>query len=591
MASVRAQLLTSDARPKGISRCFDYTFPGTNFPAGAIVRRKFISSHTFFVILSGILAATTGGCFAAGQSTPQGGASCCSTPTKGKGNAALTSKKRTKTDAATRRFTERVDALLASAPVSKGDWGLLVVDAETGSTLYELNADRYFIPASNMKLFTTALALAKLGPDFRFHTTLETHGVVSSEGKLSGDLFLVGRGDPNLSNRKFPYEFKEEFDGQPEKVLAELADALVAAGVKEISGNIVADDSYFPREPYPSGWEIDDMVWEYGAAISAIVVDDNTVALTLMPGDLAGDAVQASVVPATPDFVVENNVVTSAADAKSELTLTREPGSRSVALRGSLPARSLPRKLILAMHEPAEHAAALLSRLLAERGVKVDGLPRAVHSPEPATATPRVVLAEHVSVPLSDSVKLINKISQNLHTEMLLRATARQSGTWNTPEELMKFPADFYAAAGIDPDDIVQRDGSGLSRHDLVTARAIVQLLKFAQNQSWFTPFYDSLPVAGTDGTLEPLMKNTAAASHIHAKTGSLEHVRTRSGYADTLNGRRLIFSFLSNNQGGKNHEALDTLDALCVAMVEEFDHKPAVQREARQRTNAIEKP
>ena len=555
------------------------------------MRRQGISSHTFFVMLAGIIAITTEGCFAAGQSTPQGVAPCCSAQTKSKGNAALTSKKHTKIDAATRRFTERVDALLATAPVSKGDWGLLVVDAETGSTLYELNADRYFIPASNMKLFTTALALAKLGSDFRFHTTLETHGVVSSEGKLSGDLFLVGRGDPNLSNRKFPYTLKEEFDGQPEKVLAELADALVSAGVKEISGNIVADDSYFPREPYPSGWEIDDMVWEYGAAISAIVVEDNTVALTLIPGDQAGDPVQASVIPATPDFVVENNVVTSAADAKSELTLTREPGSRSVALRGSLPARSLPRKLILAMHEPAEHAAALLSRLLAERGVKVDGLPRVVHSPEPATATPRVVLAEHVSVPLSDSVKLINKISQNLHTEMLLRATARQSGTWNTPEELMKFPADFYAAAGIDPDDIVQRDGSGLSRHDLVTARAIVQLLKYAQNQPWFTPFYDSLPVAGTDGTLEPLMKNTAAASHIHAKTGSLEHVRTRSGYADTLGGRRLIFSFLSNNQGGKNHEALDTLDALCVAMVEEFDRKPAVQREARQRTNTIEKP
>jgi serine-type D-Ala-D-Ala carboxypeptidase/endopeptidase (penicillin-binding protein 4) len=555
------------------------------------VKRKGTSSYALFLIMLGSIAITTEGCFAAGQSTPRAGTPCCSKESKSTGAGALASKKRAKVDPATKRFTERVDALLATAPVNKGDWGLLVLDAETGQTLYELNADRYFIPASNMKLFTTALALAKLGPDFRFHTTLETHGAVSSDGKLLGDLFLVGRGDPNLSNRKFPYTLKEEFDGQPEKVLAELADALVAAGVKEISGNIVADDSYFPREPYPSGWEIDDMVWEYGAAISAIVVDDNTVALTLLAGDLPGDAVQASVVPSTPDFVVENNVVTSAADAKSELTLTRDPGSRSVVVRGSLPAHSLPRKLILAMHEPAEHAAALLSRLLVERGVKVDGVPRADHSPEPATATPRVVLAEHLSVPLSDSVKLINKISQNLHTEMLLRATARQTGAWTSPDDLMKFPADFYAAAGIDPDDIVQRDGSGLSRHDLVTARAIVQLLKYAQNQPWFTPFYDSLPVAGMDGTLEPLMKNTAAASHIHAKTGSLEHVRTRSGYADTLGGRRLIFSFLSNNQGGKNHEALDTLDALCVAMVEEFDRKPAVQREARQRTNVTEKP
>ena len=482
--------------------------------------------------------------------------------------------------------------MLATAPVSKGDWGLLVLDAETGQTLYELNADKYFIPASNMKLFTTALALGKLGPDFRFHTTLETHGAVSPAGKLSGDLFLVGRGDPNLSNRKFPYELREEFDGQPEKVLAELADALVAKGVKEIAGDIVADDSYFPREPYPSGWEIDDMVWEYGAAISAIGVNDNTVTLTLTPGDLAGDPVQASVTPNTPDFIVENSVVTSAADVKSDLTLTREPHSRTVSVRGTLPAHSTPRKLTLAMHEPADHAAALLARLLSERGVRVSGVPRSIHLPEPATATPRVVLAEHLSVPLGDSVKLVNKISQNLHTEMLLRAAARQSGTWNTPDDLMKFPIDFYAAAGIAPDDVIQKDGSGLSRHDLVTTRAIVQLLKYAQEQPWFAPFYASLPVAGMDGTLEPLMKNTAAAARIHAKTGSLEHVRTRSGYAETLGGRRLIFSFLSNNQGGKNHEALDTLDALCVAMVEEFDPKPAaMQREARRRTNSTEKP
>ena len=494
--------------------------------------------------------------------------------------------KHAKVEGATRRFAERAEALLATAPVNKGDWALLVADADTGQTLYELNADKYFVPASNMKLFTTALALAKLGPDFRFHTTLETHGAIA-DGKLSGDLFLVGRGDPNLSNRKFPYELKEEFDGQPEKVLAELADGLVAKGVKEISGDIIADDSYFPREPYPGGWEIDDMVWEYGAAVSAVVVDDNTVTATLTAGEVAGDPVQVSVAPATPDFVIQNSVVTSAPEAKSDLTLTREPNSRTVAIRGTLPAHSTPRKLILAMHEPAEHAATLLARLLIERGMRIAGQARSVHVPEPATATPRVVLADHTSVPLSDSVKLINKISQNLHTEMLLRAAARQNGTWNTADDLMKFPLDFYAAAGIAPDDIIQRDGSGLSRHDLVTARAVVQLLRYAQNQPWFTPFYASLPVAGMDGTLEPLMKNTAAAARIHAKTGSLEHVRTRSGYADTPGGRRLIFSFLSNNQGGKNHEALDALDALCVAMVEEFDRKPAaVQREARGVTN-----
>ena len=475
---------------------------------------------------------------------------------------------------ATAKFSSRAEALLEISPANKGEWGLLIVDAESGETLYEQSADKYFVPASNMKLFTTALALAKLGPEYHFHTTLETHGAISSEGVLSADVVLVGRGDPNLSNRKFPYELKEEFDGPQEKALAELADAAAAKGVKEISGDVVSDDSYFPRERYPNGWEIDDMVWEYGAAISAIVVDDNTVALTLTPGEQPGNAVQAAVTPATPDFLVENNVTTSAADVKPDLTLTREPGSNLVVVKGSLPAKSAPRKLVLAIEEPAQHAAALLKRLLEERGIKVAGVAKARHDRAEPGGDP-VVLGEHVSVPLGDAVKLINKISQNLHTEMLLRTVARQSGVWATPDELMKVPADFYAAAGIAPGDVIQADASGLSRHDLVTPRAIVTLLGFAQKQSWFGPYSASLPVAGVDGTLEDRMKNTPAAGRIHAKTGSVEHVRTLSGFAETLGGRRVIFSFLSNNQGGKSHEAADALTGLCVAMLEEFNVTP----------------
>src|SRR5260370_22408747 len=336
------------------------------------------------------------------------------------------------------KFRARAETLLGAMPTSKGEWGLLILDAESGETLYEQNADKYFVPASNMKLFTTALALAKLGPDFRFHTTLETPGTISSEGVLNGDLVLVGRGDPNLSNRKFPYELKEEFDGPPEKGLAELADALVAKGVKQISGDVVGDDSYFPRERYPNGWEIDDMVWEYGSAVSASVVEDNTVTLTLTAADSAGAPVQAIVAPATPDFIVQNDVVTSAAEAKSDLTLTREPNSKIVVIRGTMPAHSAPRKLVLAIHDPAEHAAALLARLLAERGVKVGGIARSTHISEAAGVAPRAVLAEHVSVTLGDSVKLVNKISQNLHTGLLLRAAARDIAIWNTPDDLMK---------------------------------------------------------------------------------------------------------------------------------------------------------
>jgi len=358
--------------------------------------------------------------------------------------------------------------------------------------------------------------------------------------------------------------------------------------VKEITGDIVGDDSYFPRERYPNGWEIDDMVWEYGAAVSAIIIDDNTVALTLTPGDVSGEAVRGEVAPATGDFSVTNLVMTSASGVKSDLTLKREPGSNTVTVSGTLPAQSKPRKLVLAVQEPALHAAMMLKRLLEERGVKVDGVARAQWaSPDAKTAPERVVLALHNSVPLAEEVKLLNKISQNLHAESLLRTAAKQvcmqtksdaepkDRSALTSEDYAAIAAKFYADAGIAAGDVVQTDGSGLSRHDLVTPRAFVALLQYAAKQSWFAAFYDSLPVAGLDGTLEDRLKNSSATMRIHAKSGSVEHVRTRSGYAELPNGQRLIFSFMSNNMGSKGHEANDALDALSAAMVEEFGGEP----------------
>ncbi|HET7108208.1 MAG TPA: D-alanyl-D-alanine carboxypeptidase/D-alanyl-D-alanine-endopeptidase [Candidatus Acidoferrum sp.] len=484
-----------------------------------------------------------------------------------------------KVNLAAARFAGRVESLLGAAPVDKGEWGLLVVDAESGATLYEKNANDYFLPASNMKLLTTALALDTLGPEYKFRTTVETNGTLARNGRLSGDLILVGRGDPNLSNRKFPFENKEEFDGPPEKVLAELADAIAARGVKRITGDVVGDDSYFPRERYPDGWEIDDMVWEYGAAISAIVVDDNTVKLTLTPAEKAGGRVAAVVEPATREFIVKNEVTTIGAKEKPDLRLTREPGGDTVAVTGVMPAGSSPRKLVLAIQEPALHAANLLAQLLRDRGIKIGGKVRAVHEPDPGEAK-RKVLAEHLSIPLKDSVKLVNKISQNLHTEVLLRVAARQQGRWATPEDLQKFPEAFYAKAGIPLGDVVQTDGSGLSRHDLVTPRAFVALLAYAKKQPWFPEFLDSLPIAGADGTLNERMKDPPLAGKIHAKTGSVTHVRALSGYAETPGGRKLIFSLLSNNQGAKGHEVHSAMDGICLAMVEEFDEKSEVMKQ-----------
>src|SRR5258708_35587647 len=177
-------------------------------------------------------------------------------------------------------------------------------------------------------------------------------------------------------------------------------------------------------------------------------------------------------------------------------------------------------------------------------------------------------------MPMRDSGSLGNKVRQDLATEGVLPTAGGQQGRWAKPEELQKFPEAFYAKAGIPSGDVVQTDGSGLSRRDLVTPRAFVVLLEYAQRQVWFPAFLASLPVAGTDGTLNESMKEPPLAGKIHAKTGSVTHVRTLSGYAATSGGRKLIFSFLSNNQGSKNHEVHTAIDGVSLAMVEEFDEK-----------------
>jgi D-alanyl-D-alanine carboxypeptidase/D-alanyl-D-alanine-endopeptidase (penicillin-binding protein 4) len=163
------------------------------------------------------------------------------------------------------RFRTRVENILADSRADRASWGILVADRDTGRQLYSLNADHFFTPASNAKIFTTALALATLGPDYRFHTTIESNGLLDNDGRLGGDLVLVGRGDPDLSNRKFPYDKKDETEGPIDKVLAEMADAAVANGLKEVDGDIVADDSYFPYDPYPEGWSVGDLFFKFGA--------------------------------------------------------------------------------------------------------------------------------------------------------------------------------------------------------------------------------------------------------------------------------------------------------------------------------------
>jgi D-alanyl-D-alanine carboxypeptidase/D-alanyl-D-alanine-endopeptidase (penicillin-binding protein 4) len=504
--------------------------------------------------------------------SPRVGFAQTNTPAAGASVHAAARSKQERSDIA--RFGDRVQAALASTGNDKAYWGLMISDADTGDVLYSLNAGRYFMPASNAKLFTTAMALATLGPDFHIRTTAESAGEPDPSGRLAGDLVLVGRGDANLSNRVFPFLEHAEHSGPPEKALADLADQVLASGVKEISGDIIADDSYFAPERYPPGWGIDDAVWSYGAAVSALAINDNFISVDLRPGATIGAPLVYSAAPWPGIYGIRNETLTTAAGTEPKLRLERDPDSQIFHLSGTLPLDAPARELQLAVPQPAEHAAAILMQLLEARGVRVEGHSRARHGDrgtQPQAASPLRVLAELTSPTLLQDVLLTNKLSMNLHAELLLRVAAREKAGATTMDDALAFATQFRQSMGIAPDDVQLTDGSGLSRGDLVTPQSVVQLLAYALRQPWGTDFLTTLPVAGQDGTLENRMRGTAAAGQVHAKTGLVEHVNSLSGYATSRRGAHLIFSIFGNNTGTHGRDGINVVDSICVAMVEEL--------------------
>lgn len=488
------------------------------------------------------------------------------------------------------RFQGRVSAALAAPDARKAFWGILVADAATGQTLYELNADSLFTPASNTKIFTSAFAFATLGSDYTFRTTVETSATLDANGRLHGDLSLVGRGDPDLSNRKLPFVQKPERDGPAEKIIAELADAVVARGVKRIDGDIIGDDSYFAYDPYPEGWTTGDLYFTFGAPISAIAVNENTVTVDILPGQHVDDPAIVSVEPASGYETFGHEITTGPSASKANLSVVREPGANPILIRGTIPLDGQMVKIDIALQEPAEYAAALLKKLLEARGVNVFGNARALHGPPPVrqadggnvltpapvheprpSSDPPLVLAEHKSLPLLESIRLLNKMSQNLHAELMLRTIAREKAGVGTTDAGVELEKEFLRAAGIADGDAVLADGSGLSRQNLVSPRAVTEILTFAARQPWGESFRSTLPVAGEDGTLEDRLKGTPVAGRIFAKTGALEHVRGISGYATTLRGEKLVFSIFTNNNAAPPHEISGTFDAILEAMIQEL--------------------
>ena len=484
---------------------------------------------------------------------------------------------------------KQIDAILAQPELARGYWGIEITSLSTGKVLYSLNPGKLFTPASNTKLFTTAAALAVIGPDYKFRTSVETNGSLDKYGRLAGDLVLVGRGDPTLSGRELPYSVHTLRDADPLHVLEKLADEVVKKGVKYIDGDVVADDSYFAFERYGEGWSQDDLVWAEGAPVSALTINDNVIFVNVLPGAHPGDKAFVSLTPFSGYYTIDNRVMTTPAGSGRKLYINREPGSTVLTLWGSMPMDDAGANEGLAMEDPAEFAASLFRHLLEVRGIAIYGKQRTRHTElaslstfttiviassrggdEHSLTSPTgsLVLAEYQSPPLSEDIQVINKVSQNLHAEILLRLLGREKGTGGTVQAGLEVLRGFLNNAGLSGDDYAFYDGSGLSRENLVTPHAVVELLRYASTQPWGREFHDSLPSAGVDGSLADRCKDLDPAARVYAKTGSLDGVKTLSGYAVTAKGEKVAFSILANNLSLPGKQVNDAIDRVIEAAV-----------------------
>jgi D-alanyl-D-alanine carboxypeptidase/D-alanyl-D-alanine-endopeptidase (penicillin-binding protein 4) len=477
------------------------------------------------------------------------------------------------------RLSRRIEALLRKTEARRGFWGIIVAQLPSGKVLYERNADQLFQPASNMKLFTTAAALEMLGPDFVFRTTVESDGQPDTAGKV-GDLILVGRADPNISSRELPYRYNSPNKGPADAVLQELADKVWASGVREVTGDIIADDRYFLYEPFSHDWSAEDLQWGYGAPVTALAFNDNALKFYVAPGEKDGATAKVRLEPVGDYYQLHNRLETSAPGTAKQVFVERLPGSTTLDVWGQIPLGTLEDDDTVAIAEPPRLAGELFARALESRGVKVRGTVKvleltrveAAGQIDPFAPSPgRAVIAEHQSLPLREDIKVIDKVSQNLHAEMLLRTLARESRKFGSLSVGLKVLREFAGEIGIDPEEFDFADGSGLSRQALVTPRAIVKLLTYMAKSPRANIYFDALPVAGVDGTLANRFAGSRAAGRIHAKTGSIEHVNTLSGYMELPSGRRLAFSVLADNHDLSDAEALKTLDAVALGIYDAY--------------------
>jgi D-alanyl-D-alanine carboxypeptidase/D-alanyl-D-alanine-endopeptidase (penicillin-binding protein 4) len=457
----------------------------------------------------------------------------------------------------------KIEEVLAKPELSSAMVGIKVVSLDNGRVLFEENAAKLLRPASNMKLYTVAAALDRLSPDYRFSTSVYANTRPDAAGVVHGNLILYGRGDPSIAAR-----FN---NGDYFKAIDDLATRIAAAGVKRVEGDILGDESYFVGAKYGSGWNWEDLTWYYGAEITPLTANDNALDLFVKPGTAIGQPALITTGPPDPLLTIVNKVTTSAKGLRRDISIHRGLGENTITITGSIPLEDRGYTGGIGISHPGLLFVYMLRSSLAQKGVVITGASRV----SGATAAPALI----TSVPISGtngsatpalqneiatlqsppfSVVAANtlKPSQNLYTELILRTLgkvtpppATMTNVSPTSEELgLEAVKSFLKTVGLRPEALVLDDGSGLSRNDMITAEASVQLLTFMSKHRYATVFRDALPIGGVDGTLRNRFKGTPAENNVRAKTGSLSSAASLGGYLTTAGGEKLAFSIMVNN-------------------------------------------
>lgn len=450
---------------------------------------------------------------------------------------------------------ERISEVLRKPEFSSAMIGIKVASLDTGRVVFEQDANKLLRPASNMKIYTVAAALDRLSPEYRYATSVYAATRPDAAGIVHGDLTIYGRGDPSMAAR---------FNGGDYfKAVDDLATRIASAGVKRIEGDIVGDETYFTGPQYGSGWEWEDLQWWYGAEVSALTINDNALDISVQPGARVGAPAVITIGPPDPLLTISNHVTTTAAGTKRSLRIYRGLGTHVLELNGSMPLDDRGYTGGVGISHPAMLFVYLLRASLSKRGVVITGRSRtlpASASGAPALTVDKSTLVELTTMqspPLSVIAAQTLKPSQNLYTELLLRTLGKVAplpatvlpDAFRTSESAgLEIVKAFLRDAGVNPAALVLSDGSGLSRNDMITAEATLQLLVYMSRHPHAVAFREALPIAGVDGTLRNRMKGTPAENNVRAKTGSLSSAASLSGYLTTNSGERFVFSIMVNN-------------------------------------------